>query len=325
MPIFPYYKLPPMYNKLSSASSVSRSFALFSMVRSPPTNSRAFSQARSVSRQVLYGHGAADALESRQLVESGCRQPRAPWMDSVPPMTVQCFLSSAFVSVGMVYVPLQLLTDVEQPRASTREQPKQIVGASVGAGTGTCVGPGLGDGVGFGVGSGVGRGVGANTGGAVGSPGAGVGAGVGCGVGDGDGRRRRLRRRFWRGLQCWLRRRPRRWRRRRSGVGAHGYGSQFASLARTFLAHMTWPSRSSSPACLEARSRRHSPSRRRSSPRPKRRVTDDGVFECSTVSRKRLDVVVLRYLQGAADVFRLRAPPATKIVVLVVSQDFPLS
>ena len=79
------------------------------------------------------------------------------------------------------------LPDAEQPRTSTRGQPKQTVGASVGAGTGTCVGLGLGDGVGFGVGSGVGRGVGAKTGLAVGSPGSGVGAGIGCGVGDGVG------------------------------------------------------------------------------------------------------------------------------------------
>ena len=176
-----------MYNKLSSASSVSRSFALFSMVRSPPTNSRAFSQARSVSGRFCMDTAPQTRSSPDSLSSPDAVSPAPPWMDSVPPMTVQCFLSSAFVSVWMVYVPLQLLTDVEQPRASTREQPKQIVGASVGAGTGTCVGPGLGTAVGFDVGSGVGRGVGANTGGAVGSPGSGVGAGIGCGVGDGVG------------------------------------------------------------------------------------------------------------------------------------------
>ena len=115
-----------------------------------------------------------DSLRSPDAVS-----PAPPWMDSAPPTTVQCLMSSAFVSVWMLYVLPQPLTDVEHPRASTRGQPKQTVGASVGAGTGTCVGLGLGDGVGFGVGSGVGRGVGAKTGASVGSPGAGLGAGVG--------------------------------------------------------------------------------------------------------------------------------------------------
>ena len=171
------------------------------------------------------------------LASPGAVSPAPPWMDSAPSTTVQCLMSSAFVSVWMLYVPLQPLTDVEQPRASTQGQPKQIVGASVGAGTGTCVGPRLGDGVGFGVGKGVGRGVGAKTGLAVGSPGSGVGAGVGCDVGDGVGP----------GVGCDVgpglgpgdgagdgcgvgvdvgR-----------GVGAHGYGSQFASPA----AHMKLP------------------------------------------------------------------------------------
>ena len=157
--------------------------------------------------------------------------PAPPWMDSVPPMTVQCLTASAFVSVWMLYVPLQLLTDAVQPRTSTSSQPKQIVGASVGAGTGTCVGSRLGDGVGFGEGFGVGCGVGFKTGVSVGSPGAGLGEGVGTDVGRGDGPGVGCDDGF--GVGCSVG-----WGVGRgvgtgvgTRVGAHGYGSHAASLA----------------------------------------------------------------------------------------------
>ena len=236
--LFRTISFPPMYNKLPSAASVSRSSsALFSMVRSPPTNSRAFRPLRLVNGRFCMETSPQTRSSPDSLASPSEVSPAPPWMDSVPPMTVQCLTASAFVSVWMLYVPLQLLTDAMQPRISTSSQPKQIVGASVGADVGTCVGPGLGTAVGFGEGFGVGRGVGAKTGLAVGSPGSGVGAGVGCGVGDGVGP----------GVGCDV-----------GpglgpgdgagdgcgvgvdvgcGVGAHGYGSQFALLA----AHMKLP------------------------------------------------------------------------------------
>ena len=186
--LFRTISFPPMYNKLPSAASVSRSsFALFSMVRSPPTNSRAFRPFRLVSGRFCMETSPQTRSSPDSLASPSEVSPAPPWMDSVPPMTVQCLTASAFVSVWMLYVPLQLLTDAVQPRTSTSSQPKQIVGASVGADVGTCVGPGLGSAVGFGEGFGVGCGVGLKTGASVGSPGAGLGEGVGTDVGRGDG------------------------------------------------------------------------------------------------------------------------------------------
>ena len=51
-------------------------------------------------RQVLYGNVAANALESRQLGESVCGKPRAPWMDSVPTVVQpEASKVAAFMSV----------------------------------------------------------------------------------------------------------------------------------------------------------------------------------------------------------------------------------